>query len=198
VGVAGYHIRRNGATLASVNGTTLAYADTSAAPNTAYTYSVKAFDAAGNNSAASNSIPVTTPVASVSGGPCPVPATGAFTSCYYNGITLSGSPVLTGTDSQINFDWGTGSPGTSVTPANFSARWQGYFNFVDGVYSFAAQASDGFRVYVDGRLIMDHWQDQTISMFQARPTLTRGSHLITVEYYAHTGSASCHLTWNHF
>jgi uncharacterized protein YkwD/chitodextrinase len=198
VGVAGYQILRNGAPLASVNGTTLAYADKSAAQNTAYTYSVKAFDAAGNNSATSNGIPVTTPVAPVSSGACPVPATGAFTSCYYNGITLSGNPVLTGTDGQINFDWGTGSPGASVTPANFSARWQGYFDFTDGVYGFSVQASDGIRVYIDGRLIVDRWQDEPVSMYQARPTLTAGSHLITVEYYAKTGWASCHLNWQHY
>jgi uncharacterized protein YkwD/chitodextrinase len=198
VGVAGYQILRNGAPLASVNGTTLAYADKSAAPNTAYTYSVKASDAAGNYSAASNGIPVTTPVAAVSGGTCPLPATGVFTSCYYSGINLSGNPVLTGADSQINFDWGTGSPGPSVSPVNFSARWQGYFNFDSGVYAFSAQASDGIRIYIDGRLIMDHWQDEPVSMYQARPTLTEGSHLVTVEYYAHTGWASCHLTWQHF
>jgi uncharacterized protein YkwD/chitodextrinase len=198
VGVAGYQILRNGAPLASVNGTTLAYADTSTAPNTAYTYSVKAFDSAGNYSAASNGAPVTTHAAPVSTGTCPVPATGAFTGCYYNGITLSGNPVFTRADNAVNFDWGTGTPAAAVTPADFSARWQGYFDFVDGVYGFSAQASDGIRVYIDGSLIMDHWQDETVSMYQARPTLIQGSHLVTVEYYARTGWAACHLTWQHY
>jgi uncharacterized protein YkwD len=198
VGVAGYKVLRNGALLTSVSGTALAYADKSAAPNSTYTYAVQAFDSAGNSSAVSNVATVNTPASAPSGGTCPVPATGAFTACYYNGITLSGNPVLTESDAQINFDWGTGTPAASVTPADFSARWQGYFDFADAIYSFVVKASDGIRVYMDGRVIIDHWQDQPVSTYQVRPTLTQGAHLITVEYYAHTGWASCHLTWQQY
>jgi parallel beta-helix repeat protein len=53
VGVTGYTIYRNGALLASVSAFTLIYADTSVASSTAYTYTVDAFDAAGNHSAQS-------------------------------------------------------------------------------------------------------------------------------------------------
>ena len=195
VGVSGYRILRNGSLLASVSGSTLTYADQSAAANTTYTYAVVAFDAAGNTSAPSNPIQVTTPASAPTGGACPPPATGTFTACYYSGTALSGNPVLTETDNQINFDWGTGSPGASVPAANFSARWQGYFNFDNVVYSFVAQVSDGIRVYIDGQLLIDHWQDQPVTFYQARPAISQGSHLIIVEYYAHSGWASCHLTW---
>src|ERR1039458_5301265 len=60
---------------------------------------------------------------------CPAPATGAFTGCYYDNMTLSGDPVFVRTDSQINFDWGNHSPDASLQPLNFSARWQGNFIF---------------------------------------------------------------------
>ena len=63
VGVTGYQVFRNGALLTSVSGATLTYADLGVAGGTTYTYAVKAFDAAGNISAASNSVQVTAPAA---------------------------------------------------------------------------------------------------------------------------------------
>ncbi|MDH3499700.1 MAG: DNRLRE domain-containing protein [Acidimicrobiia bacterium] len=60
-GVAGYTVYRDGAALATVGGTTLSYSDTPVNPSTSYTYTVDAFDAAGNRSVTSNAASVTTP-----------------------------------------------------------------------------------------------------------------------------------------
>jgi hypothetical protein len=60
VGVSGYYVFRNNVQLGSVaSGTT--YTDATAAPSTTYSYTVKAFDAATNVSAASAPASVTTP-----------------------------------------------------------------------------------------------------------------------------------------
>ena len=67
VGVTGYTIRRNGTPLTTVGGSVTAASDTSASPNTTYTYTVTAGDAAGNVSAPSNSATVTTPPGSGGG-----------------------------------------------------------------------------------------------------------------------------------
>src|SRR5207237_6876231 len=61
VGVTGYSVYRGGAQIATVGGSTLAYSDTTAAPSTTYSYTVDAFDAAGNHSAQSASASATTP-----------------------------------------------------------------------------------------------------------------------------------------
>jgi uncharacterized protein YkwD/chitodextrinase len=61
VAVTAYEILRNGVAIASVSGGSLSWADTNLSPNTTYTYAIKASDAAGNYSIASNSIAVTTP-----------------------------------------------------------------------------------------------------------------------------------------
>jgi chitodextrinase len=61
VGVTGYSITRNGSPLTTVGGTVTSFADTTASPSTAYTYVVRASDAAGNTSGPSNSAQVTTP-----------------------------------------------------------------------------------------------------------------------------------------
>ena len=192
VGVLGYRISRNGVVLTSVSGATLTYADTSASANTTYTYFIKAYDAAGNSSAASNSAQATT---AATGPTTCLPATNAFTGCYYNNTALSGNPVLIRTDSQINFDWANDSPDKSLSPMNFSIRWQGNFSFQGGSYTFSVMTSDGMRIYIDGELIMDRWRIQAPTMYTLRPTLTAGTHLIVVEYYEQSANATAHLTW---
>lgn len=194
VGVAGYQIVRNGAPLGTVGGSSLAYSDATAAANTAYAYTIRAFDAAGNYSSPSNSATVMTPAPPVSS-TCPGPAQDAFTGCYYNSTDLSGAPALVRTDSQINFDWTYTSPDKSVPGPTYSIRWQGSFQFDTGTYTFTAMASDGIRVYIDGSLILDRWRDQPIYSYIVRPALTAGRHLITVEYYERTGTPTAHLTW---
>ena len=190
VGVTGYQVLRNGQVQATVSGATLSYADTAVSPSGNYTYAIRAFDAAGNLSNPSNSVPVTTP-----GGVCSVIPTGAFIGCYYNGIDLSGSPVFVRTDPQINFDWAGNSPDRSVGRYNFSVRWQGYFTFTQGTYTFSAIASDGMRVYTDGNLVLDEWFNQAATSYTVQQTLSAGTHLITVEYYEKTGWSAAHLTW---
>jgi chitodextrinase len=58
VGVAGYKVYRNGAQVATSSGTS--YADTGLSPSTTYTYTVSAYDAAGNASPQSGSVSATT------------------------------------------------------------------------------------------------------------------------------------------
>jgi len=58
VGVTGYEVRRDGALIATVPGT--GYSDTGLGANTSYSYTVTARDAAGNTSAESGAVSVTT------------------------------------------------------------------------------------------------------------------------------------------
>lgn len=60
VGVAGYFVYRNNAVLAKVSNTT-SYTDTTALPNTRYSYIIAGYDAAGNEGENSSAAVVTTP-----------------------------------------------------------------------------------------------------------------------------------------
>jgi len=66
VGVAGYTIYRNAAAIATTSGpNATTYTDVSVAPSTTYTYTVDAFDAAGNHSPQSAGASVTTPPSNI-------------------------------------------------------------------------------------------------------------------------------------
>ena len=61
VGVIRYEISRGGTLLSVVSGTTTSFTDWSVSPLTSYSYTVRAFDEAGNGSAASTAASATTP-----------------------------------------------------------------------------------------------------------------------------------------
>lgn len=192
VGVTGYQVLRNGAVAGVVSAGTLSFADTGVAANSTYLYMIKAFDAAGNYSAPSNSVQVATPGQAT--GTCAAAAE-AFTGCYYNNTALTGSPVLIRTDKQINFDWSYSPLDPALSPNNFSARWQGNFTFAAGNYTFNLIGSDGMRLYIDGSLVLDRWRDQSSRWYKTSQTLSQGTHLLVVEYYEKTGTPALQLFW---
>ena len=124
VGVTGYTVYRNGSQLATVSGSTLTYTDTTVAAATSYSYTVDAFDAAGNHSAqsapatvttpAGDTTPPTTPTGLVANAPSPTQVNLAWNAStdnvgvtgytvYRNGATLAtvGGATLTYTDTAV-------------------------------------------------------------------------------------------------
>jgi uncharacterized protein YkwD len=197
VGVAGYQVVRNGALAGTVASAALSWSDASVSPSITYTYAVRAYDAAGNYSALSNSAQVTTPSTPSVSGPssCPPPAVNSFEGCYYNNTTLSGNPTMVRNDPSVDFLWGADSPGPSLSSWGFSARWQGNFSFAGGNYAFTVSASDGIRIYIDGELILDRWRDQPANTYRINRAIAPGNHLVAVEYYTETGLALAQLSW---
>jgi chitodextrinase len=91
VGVTGYTLYRNGAALATVSGSTLAYTDTTVVPATNYSYTVDAFDAAGNHSSQSGPASVHVP-----GQPKFVQGKAVTTGSRVTSLTISFGPVASG------------------------------------------------------------------------------------------------------
>ena len=120
---------------------------------------------------------------------------GDWTGQYFNNKTLSGSPVLTRNDSQINFNWGSSSPATGINSDNFSVRWNRSLNFAAGRYRFTATSDDGVRMWVNGQLVINGWTDHTPQTFSGEIDLPNGSVPLQVEYYESTGGAQVQISW---
>jgi hypothetical protein len=117
---------------------------------------------------------------------------------YFNNPWLSGAPVFTRNDINIDFDWGSsGIPGPGLGHDNFSVRWTQNYNFTTpGTYNFCTRTDDGVRLWVDNQLIIDQWHDMPATMFCAYWNITYGLHPIKMEYYQHYGYASAQLWWS--
>jgi len=89
---------------------------------------------------------------------------------YFRTADLSGTPALVRTDAQIGFRWDRGSPtdnllargeaapGQGIPSDGFSIRWSGeLLPPVSGRYRIEAAADDGYRLYVDGKPVLDRW-----------------------------------------
>ncbi|CAM3965785.1 PA14 domain-containing protein [Corallococcus soli] len=121
--------------------------------------------------------------------------TGAFRGTYFSDKNLT-LQAFQRRDAAIQFNWGTGSPGTGVGVDNFSVRWEGDWNFAStGTYRFSTTSDDGSRIYVDGDLVVDHWSDHGATTLTGDVTLTAGVHRVKVEYYEATGGASATIGW---
>jgi hypothetical protein len=114
---------------------------------------------------------------------------------YFDNRTLSGTPVLTREDANINFDWGGGSPGGGVPPDRFSVRWTRYVDVTPGTYQFSVTSDDGIRVWIDDVLVLDEWYDRAAQTSTFTRYLGEGHHLIKVEYYENGGLAVAKLSW---
>jgi len=116
---------------------------------------------------------------------------------YFNNADFS-SPVLTRTDAQVNFDWGTGSPNAAIAADTFSVRWSGQVLVPETCsYTFSTLSNDGVRLYINGTCVIDQFIDQNAKWVDSAPiSLTKGQLVdIQMEYYENSASAAAKLKW---
>ncbi len=116
---------------------------------------------------------------------------------YFDNMRLEGAPVMTRTDPQVDFNWGAGSPDGRIPPDRFSVRWTGKLVPVrSGMYELGMTTDDGFRLYLDGKLVVDQWVDQANQTGSVRIRLEEGrSYDLRAEYYENEGAAAARLGW---
>ncbi|HET7260107.1 MAG TPA: glycoside hydrolase family 3 C-terminal domain-containing protein [Candidatus Acidoferrum sp.] len=117
---------------------------------------------------------------------------------YFPNMNLEGSPVMSRTDSAVNFAWGD----TGISPQllkNYSIRWTGYLlppESGDFLIGFTGQ--DGYRLWLDGNLLVEDW-----TLHHPASTLTRKIHLekdhpysLKIEYFQDVRSSESRLIWS--
>jgi beta-glucosidase len=120
-----------------------------------------------------------------------------LTGQYYDNTGLSGTPVATRNDPNVNFLWG-GQPPMSGMPGNgWSAKWTGTLKPpTTGTYQFALTSDDGSRLFVNGRQVIDNWANQPPTTKTASVSLTAGQPVgIEVDYFQDGGGSQVGLGW---
>lgn len=188
-GVEQYQVIRGGTVIATVGAAQLSYIDTTVSASTTYSYAVKAIDAAGNISPASSSLNITTLALKA-------PYTSGFTAAYFNNTTLRGQPIER-IDSTINFNWGSNAPMAGIGADYFSVRWTGQLTPVkSGTYTFYTEVSDGVRLWVNNKLIIDKWSGPSSSLSASYSMSAGRPYDIRMEYLESTGSSYAKLLWS--
>jgi beta-glucosidase len=129
---------------------------------------------------------------------------------YFRGRDFAGAPNLTRVDPRVAFRWDRVSPtddlvargelpaGRALGSEQFSVRWTGQLlPPVSGRYEIEVGADDGFRLYVDKRLVLDAWQ--TTSRLQSKSVIldlqAGRAYDIRLEYFQGTRDAEVRLAW---
>ena len=120
-----------------------------------------------------------------------------WNSTFYNNDYLGEPYVLSRQDSNLSFNWGTGSPADVVNSDHFSARFTTMVAFSSGYYRFRVLADDGIRVIIDNSitLIDTFFAPQPNQIIIADVNMAAGVHNIQVDYREVTGSAALQVGW---
>ena len=117
---------------------------------------------------------------------------------YFNSIDLSGPPALTRIDPELDFWWTLFSPHPSINTDWFSVRWTGRLVApVSGRHHLGIEADDGFRLYVDGRLVIDNWKKESFRTITVPLELEKDrSYALRIEFYENAGNVKFRFVWD--
>lgn len=117
---------------------------------------------------------------------------------YYDNLGFFGTPLVQQTPT-IDFNWGFGSPASSIPVDSFTARWIGRIApTVSETYTFYVTSAGGVRVWLDDQLIFNQWVEHSEIEAASTPLhLTAGSvYNLRVEFFETTGTASIRVHWS--
>jgi len=123
-------------------------------------------------------------------------ATG-LTGQYFDNSNFTGA-TFSRTDAMVNFNWGLGSPASSMVVDTFSVRWTGQVQAQHSqTYTFHVTGDDGVRLWVNGRLLIDKWILQPATEWSGSIALTAGNKYdISLEYFENALDAVAQLRWS--
>ncbi len=144
------------------------------------------------SSSADSSAPPASPLPQL-----PADSTPGITAQFFSDVNLSGTPVLTRVDPDVDFEWNNVSPGSGVPAEFFSVRWSGLLlPPVDGDYRLGASTDGGYKLYFNGKLFIDDWAPHGERALTTLVHLEAGhAYPITLEYFHHSYESAARLLW---
>ncbi len=118
---------------------------------------------------------------------------------YFNNTSLSGEPALIRVDPQIEFRWTLFSPDEEKINYDwYSARWTGKLRADEtGTFEIGLKGDDGYRLFINDKLIVDNWKKQTFRQITSEYYFERNREYdIKIEFYETVGNVWLNLVWN--
>ncbi|WP_025414720.1 glycoside hydrolase family 3 N-terminal domain-containing protein [Gemmatirosa kalamazoonensis] len=117
---------------------------------------------------------------------------------YFDNIALAGTPRVVRRDAQIDFRWTFNAPAPGIANDWYSVRWTGRLRApAGGVRRLGVEGSDGYRLWVDGALVIDDWRKQSSRATLVPAVLAAGTtHDVRLEFHEGAGNARVRLVWD--
>jgi beta-glucosidase len=117
---------------------------------------------------------------------------------YFNNINLSGEALKVTRVPSIDFQWTISSPDPSIVNDFYSARWRGTIRSPkSGTFKIGLQGNDGFRLYIDDKLVIDRWVKQSYHVDVVDFTFQKDrAYRLRVEFFEPVGNGQLKLIWN--
>jgi len=124
--------------------------------------------------------------------------TQGLSGAYYNTIEPAGSPVLIRSDKQVDFHWTLSSPDPLLTTDNYSIKWTGKLTApASGLYKIGLEGNDGFRLYIDNKLVIDNWLKQSYRTKLVDVAFeNKKQYDIKIEFHEATSNGQIKFIWN--
>lgn len=128
----------------------------------------------------------------------PLAATGVgLRTTYFNDATFA-APLVVTTNTTLDFNWGKDRPHRRITADTFAGRWEGSIlpEFTEE-YQIQIQYRGRARVWVNGQLLIDEWEDCAFSQTRRASVALVGGQLATVrvDYVADASGGLSALRW---
>lgn len=117
---------------------------------------------------------------------------------YFTNVTLGGEPVVKRIDKSIDFHWTLYAPDPLLKADFYSVRWTGQLAAAaTGKFKIGLEGNDGFRLYINNKLIIDNWHKQSYRTSVTDYSFEKGkSYDIRIEFFEPVGNATIKLVWN--
>jgi beta-glucosidase len=116
---------------------------------------------------------------------------------YFKGTDLAGRPVVTRVDAQVNFEFTGHAPAPGLEATDFSVRWTGTLTpAASGAYELGFTGDDGYRMWIDGKQVVEDWRIHAPTTKSTTITLEKGhAYAIKIEYFQKNNGAEARLIW---
>ncbi|MCI0491156.1 MAG: glycoside hydrolase family 3 C-terminal domain-containing protein [Blastocatellia bacterium] len=118
---------------------------------------------------------------------------------YFDNIKLEGRPRVTRIDPKVDFGWTLYSPARGIPYDWYSAAWTGKLIAPStGTHRIGIEGNDGYRLYLDGKLLIDNWKKQSYRAILKEVELEAGKEYdLRLEFFESTGNARLKLVWDY-
>lgn len=116
---------------------------------------------------------------------------------YFANPNLEGEPVSIQEVTMIDNRWTFNRPAEGLETDWFSIRWEGSITVgKEEITQLGIEGDDGWRLYLDGTLLIDNWEKRSYQTLLKEVSLQPGTqHDVKLEFFETTGDARIRLMW---